>query len=153
MGGIDPGRARIVSMRDSTARRLSRLHRFLYRLTGGRLGGRLVGNDMLLLTTRGRATGKPHTVPLLYLQDKGDLVVIASWGGRPHHPHWYRNLLAEPRATVQVGSRRRPVVARTADPEERALLWPQIVAAHEEYHHYQARTDRLIPVVLLAPDE
>ncbi len=65
-------------MRDATVRRLSRLHTMLYRTTRGRVGRRLVANDMLLLTTRGRTSGKPHTVPLLYLQDGETLVVIAS---------------------------------------------------------------------------
>lgn len=138
-------------MRDSHVRRLARFHASLYRLTGGMLGGRLVGNDMLLLTTRGRSTGRPHTVPLLYLEDGATLVVVASWGGRPHHPQWYRNLIADPRATVQVRSQSWPVRARTAGPEERSLWWPRIVAAYETYRSYQSRTDRSIPVVFLEP--
>lgn len=138
-------------MRDITARRLSRLHRVLYRLTRGVLGRRLVGNDMLLLTTRGRTTGRPHTVPLLHLADGRTLVVIASWGGRPYHPHWYRNLVADPTATVQVRSRRWKVRARTAGPAEREHWWPRIVAAYPGYRAYQAHTDREIPVVFLEP--
>ena len=77
-------------LRDSTAKecvpRLSRLHTLFYRATGGRVGRRLVDNDMLLLTTTGRRTGKPHTVPLLYLRDDAAFVVFASWGGRPFIP-------------------------------------------------------------------
>ncbi|MGB8361959.1 MAG: nitroreductase family deazaflavin-dependent oxidoreductase [Acidimicrobiia bacterium] len=136
-------------MQDATARRLSRLHRLLYRVSGGVLGRRLVGNDMLLLTTRGRLSGRPHTVPLLYLEDKGRLVVIASWGGRPHHPQWYLNLLADPRATVQARTKRWPVRARTADADERQQWWPRAVIAYEGYETYQSRTDRVIPVVFL----
>lgn len=138
-------------MRDSTARRLSRLHILLYRLTGGVVGRRLVRNDMLLLTTRGSVTGKRHTVPLLYLRDDDVLVVIASWGGRPHDPHWYRNLSHEPRATVQVRTKRWAVWARTATAEERSLWWPRIVSAYPGYQAYQSRTDRVIPVVFLEP--
>ncbi|HET6920657.1 MAG TPA: nitroreductase family deazaflavin-dependent oxidoreductase [Jiangellaceae bacterium] len=138
-------------MRYSTARRLSQLHVLLYRLTGGVVGRRLVGNDMLLLTTRGSVTGKPHTVPLLYLRDGRTLVVIASWGGRPDNPDWYRNLCRDPRATVQVRSKRWAVRARTASVGERALWWPRIVAAYPGYRVYQARTYRVIPVVLLEP--
>ncbi len=138
-------------MRDSTARRLSRLHVLLYRLTGGVVGRRLVRNDMLLLTTRGFATGKPHTVPLLYLHDNDALVVIASWGGRPDNPDWYRNLTREPRATVHVRRKRWAVRARTATVRERALWWPRIVAAYPAYRTYQSRTDRVIPVVFLEP--
>jgi deazaflavin-dependent oxidoreductase (nitroreductase family) len=140
-------------VRDDTARRLSRFHSIVYRRTGGVLGRRLVGNNMLLLTTRGAMTGRAHTVPLLYLQDGDTVVVIASWGGRDRNPDWYHNLVADPRATVQVESRSWPVRARTASPEERAAWWPRVVAAHEPYRTYQSHTDRVIPVVLLTPDQ
>lgn len=130
-------------------RALSGLHRSLYRATRGRLGRRLARHDMLLLTTTGRSSGRPHTVPLLYLRVKGELAVIASYGGHPHHPDWYRNLLAEPRATVQVDGERFPVVARTAEPDERRRLWALAVAEYPGYIDYQSRTDRVIPVVLL----
>lgn len=138
-------------MRDNTARRLSRLHVIVYRLTGGVLGRRLAGNDMLLLTTQGRATRKAHTVPLLYLRDGDTLVVVASWGGRPRNPDWYRNLVAEPRATVQVRSKTWGVRARTATTEVREAWWPRIVTAYPGYRIYQSHTDRTIPVVLLEP--
>jgi F420H(2)-dependent quinone reductase len=138
-------------VRDNTARRLSRLHVIVYRLTGGVVGRRLVGNDMLLLTTRGRATGKAHTVPLLYLRDGDTLVVVASWGGRPKDPDWYRNLVAEPRAIVRVRSKTWGVRGRTANTEEREAWWPRIVAANAGYRNYQSHTDRTIPVVVLEP--
>jgi deazaflavin-dependent oxidoreductase (nitroreductase family) len=138
-------------MRDGTAKFLSTIHTFTYRLTGGRVGRRLVDNDMLLLTTRGRRTGKPHTVPLLYLSDGDNLVVIASWGGRPHHPHWYANLETQPKAIVQVLDRRWGVTAEPMEASERAQWWPRIVGAHDGYAVYQARTDRPIPVIRLRP--
>lgn len=125
------------------------MHRALYRLTGGRLGGRLIDNDMLLLTTRGRNTGHGHIVPLLYLRDGGSLVVIASYGGRDRDPQWYRNLVADPSVTVQIGARRLPMIARTAGPTEREAWWPRVVSAYDEYAEYQKRTDREIPVVIL----
>ena len=138
-------------MRDRTAQTLSTIHTLTYRLTGGRVGRRLVGNDMLLLTTRGRRSGRPHTVPLLYLPDGDNLVVIASWGGRPQHPHWYANLEADPQATVQVLGRRWKVTAEPMAVEERNRWWPRIVDAYDGYAVYQARTDRPIPVVRLRP--
>jgi F420H(2)-dependent quinone reductase len=130
-------------VRDNTARRLSRLHVIVYRLTGGVVGRRLVRNDMLLLTTRGRATRKAHTVPLLYLREGDTLVVIASWGGRPRDPDWYRNLVAEPRAIVQVQSRIWAVRAGTANTDERSLVAadhrgvrgiPQLSVPHQPDH-------------------
>lgn len=136
-------------MHDSTVKWLSRLHSGVYRVTGGRIGTRLVDNDMLLLSTTGRSTGSPHTVPLLYLTDGSDVIVIASYGGRPSDPDWYQNLLADADATVRVGSRSHAVRAITMDNDERAKWWPRIVDAYSEYASYQARTDRQIPVVRL----
>lgn len=136
-------------MRDRTARILSRFHTALYRLTSGVIGRRLVDNDMLLLTTTGRHTGRPHTVPLLYLRHGDRLVVFASWGGRDGHPEWYLNLLADPRAAVQVRSRRNPVVASAAEAVERDRWWTRAQSAYAGYAVYQERTDRQIPVVFL----
>lgn len=138
-------------MRDGTVRALSRLHTAIFRLTGGAIGGRMVNNDMLLLTTVGRRTGRAHTVPLLYLEDGRRLVVIASWGGRDDDPDWHRNLLANPSVTVRVKGRERRVIARVADGRERAEWWPRIMAAYDGYATYQARTARVIPVVFLEP--
>lgn len=138
-------------MKDHTARRLSTLHQVLYRLTAGRIGRRLVANDMLLLSTVGRVTGETHTVPLLYLRDGTDYVVIASWGGRDRHPEWYLNLLRQPSARIQVEGRRLEVIARTASSGERSRIWPEVLQAYDGYREYQSQTDREIPVVLLSP--
>jgi len=130
---------------------MSSLHRVLYRITGGLIGRRLVDNDILLLTTRGRATGREHTVPLLYLRDGERLVVIASYGGRDRHPEWYLNLVDEPSVTAQTGRNRSSYQARTATEDERERWWPRVVAAYSDYAVYQGRTDREIPVVMLEP--
>jgi F420H(2)-dependent quinone reductase len=123
----------------------------LYEATNGRLGRRLVGNDMLLLTTRGRSTGDAHTVPLLYLRDGDCLLVIASYGGRDRHPEWYLNLVEEPSVTARLGDRNVALTARTATPSERDLWWPKVVGAFGDYAVYQQRTEREIPVVVLRP--
>jgi deazaflavin-dependent oxidoreductase (nitroreductase family) len=123
----------------------------LYLATGGVLGRRLVNNDMLLLTTTGRVTGEAHTVPLLYLRDGESMVVVASYGGRDRHPEWYLNLLASSSVTVQVGRSRRRMVARKASVEERRSWWPRVVEAYSDYAVYQTRTEREIPLVVLAP--
>jgi F420H(2)-dependent quinone reductase len=138
-------------MRDGAVKRWSALHKGLYRVTGGRLGRRLADNDMLLLTTSGHVSGRPHTVPLLYLPDHARLVIVASYGGRPRHPAWYHNLVADPSVQIQLGSKRIEMVARTADPEERAIWWPRVVDAFADYAVYQSRTDRVIPLVFLEP--
>lgn len=137
-------------MKDVNVRRASRLHRVLYRSTGGALGRRLVDNDMLLLTTRGRHSGRPHTVPLLYLMD-GDRrqVVIASYGGRPYHPDWYLNLVDQPSVEVQIRRDRFPARAHVADSSERDRWWASAVEAYEGYAEYDTRSDREIPIVFL----
>jgi deazaflavin-dependent oxidoreductase (nitroreductase family) len=139
-------------MRDRTAKNLSTLHTLFYRATRGLLGRRFVNNDMLLLTTTGRTTGKRHTVPLLYLQDGADLVVIASWGGRHTNPQWYENLLRDPRVQVQVRGQRWTATAVTAGAADRARLWPRVLTAYDGYQGYQSKTDREIPVVILSKE-
>lgn len=136
-------------MHDATVKLLSRLHTAVLRGSRGRLGTRLVNNDMFLLTTTGRTTGQEHTVPLLYLADGDDLIVIASYGGRPDDPDWYRNLMSNSNATARVGSEQRTVRAETLSSDERSAWWPTIVAAYSDYATYQAQTERLIPVVRL----
>ncbi len=138
-------------MKDASVRRWSRIHKYLYRITGGFLGGRLVDNDMLLLGTRGRETGETHTVPLLYLTDDDRYVVIASYGGRDHHPDWYLNLIEDPIVEVQTPGSKKTMIARTARPDERSDWWPRVLEAYEGYSVYQSRTSREIPVVFLEP--
>lgn len=124
----------------------------LYRLTKGRLGGRLPGGaPICLLTTRGRKTGRSRTVPLLYLADGDNVVVVASFGGMPDHPDWYGNLVVDPHVSVEIEGVVRALVARTASPDERAVLWPRLVAMYRNYDTYQVRTAREIPVVVCGP--
>ena len=121
----------------------------LYRLSGGRIAGMFKGVLVLLLTTTGRKTGKKRTKPLLYLMDNDQVVVIASHGGAPTHPIWWRNLQHNPHAEVQIKRTIMQVKAREATPEERERLWPKMVALYPDYENYQKRTTRTIPVVLL----
>ena len=130
---------------------VTRLHVMLYRLTGGRLGGRIAGAPVLLLDHVGRRSGRRRTTPLLYLEDGEDLVVVGSRGGSDAPPAWWLNLEAAPRTTVELGSERREVVARTASAQERARLWPRVIELYPGYETYQRRTGREIPVVLLSP--
>ena len=133
------------------------LHRALLRITGGRLGRRLGSMPVIDLTTRGRKSGQLRTtiltVPHREPGSHGErLIVIASRGGDDLQPAWYLNLVAEP--TVQVaqwGEHPRPYRARTADPDERARLWPLAVKAYRGYAQYQRKTTREIPVVILEP--
>ena len=124
----------------------------VYRASGGRIGGRVRKTaPVLLLTTTGRKSGKPRTLPLLYLEDGGAYVVIASLGGAPKHPAWYLNLQANPAAEIEFGTRKLDVTASTAMPEERARLWPLAVQIYAPYEDYKAKTTREIPIVILTP--
>lgn len=130
---------------------LTGTHRFWYRVSNGRIGGRFGKLNVLLLTTTGRKSGRPWTTPLTYLQDGENLVVIASNGGAARHPTWYLNLRADPAATLELPGRTISASAETASPEEKARLWPRIVEMYGGYADYQRRTSRDIPVVILRP--
>ena len=130
---------------------LGALHRLLYRASGGRVGGRLWGLPVVLLTTTGRRTGKPRTVPLCSLRDGNDVIVIASYGGLEQPPAWWLNLEANPRAELQTANARQAVTARNASPDERARLWAEITERAPGYLEYERRTSREIPVVILQP--
>ena len=128
---------------------MTTLHRSLYRLTGGRVGGRISTMPVMLLTTTGRKSGAQRTVPLSYFEDGDAYVVIGSKGGAPKHPAWYLNLEAHPDVEVQVGTERRRLRARRANAEEADRLWPQILERAPLYGKYRAKTRREIPLVLL----
>jgi deazaflavin-dependent oxidoreductase (nitroreductase family) len=130
---------------------ISAAHRVLYQVSGGRLGSSIRGAPILLLTVRGRRSGKPTTLPLLYLVEGDSLVVVASKGGHPRHPAWFVNLVANPEVEVERGRSRERRRARVAAPEERSRLWPRAVELYPSYADYQARTSRQIPLVLLEP--
>ncbi len=130
---------------------LWRLHRWAYRISAGRVGGRLLGVPVLLLTTTGRRTGRLHTTALTHLVEGRNVVVIASNGGAPNHPAWLLNLRARPEAEIQVGGQRRRVRAREANGAERERFWTRVVQAMPRYADYKARTSRRIPVVVLEP--
>jgi deazaflavin-dependent oxidoreductase (nitroreductase family) len=120
-----------------------------YRETGGEQGYIWNTAPILLLTTRGRASGEPKTAPLIFLRDGDAYVIIASLGGAPRHPQWYLNLQAEPRVEVQVKAEVFPAIARTVPSPERERLWAEAVRIWPQYDDYQALTEREIPVVVL----
>jgi deazaflavin-dependent oxidoreductase (nitroreductase family) len=136
-------------MSDLRVRILSAVHRWLYSLSGGRLGGRIAGMPVLLLTTTGRRTGKRRTVPLTYFEEDGAIVLVASYGGRPYNPAWFQNLMAAGDGEVTIGRNTRRLHARRATQSEQGRLWPRIVATYRGYEAYQARTSREIPLALL----
>jgi deazaflavin-dependent oxidoreductase (nitroreductase family) len=126
----------------NVVRLVSRLHVALLRVGIGR---RFRGNRVVVLTTRGRRSGKQRRTPLLAYEDGERLVLVASFGGAPQNPHWFGNLTAEPKVEVDG----KPYAARVATAEERERLWPRIVERYPGYAGYQEKTSRTIPLVVL----
>jgi deazaflavin-dependent oxidoreductase (nitroreductase family) len=121
-----------------------------YRETNGEVGHVWrEGSTILLLTTKGRKTGEPRTTPLIYAQEGDRYVIVASKGGAPEHPGWYRNIEKEPSVELQVLGEVFPAYARTAEGEERERLWRRANEVWRHYDEYATKTDREIPVVVL----
>ena len=105
---------------------VSYFNAWLYRTSGGKLGGKVAGAPVMLLITTGRKSGQPRTAPLLYLEDGEDIVVVASQGGMSEDPLWFKNLEANPEAEIEIGKEKRKVRARRATDEEKATHWPKV---------------------------
>ena len=120
-----------------------------YRETDGEVGYMWNGAPILLLTTTGRRTGEPTTTPLIFGRDGDRYVIVASKGGAPAHPGWYRNLVKTPEVEVQVKADRFRARARTASGDERERLWRAMNEIWPHYDSYAEKTDREIPVVVL----
>lgn len=138
-------------MADLGFRILGRMHRGVYKLTGGKVGGKIGKVPVLLLTTIGRKSGQPRTQPLLYTQADDGYAVIASKGGAAQHPLWYSNLQANPHVEVTVGRETRHMRARDAQGQERERLWRALADLYPGYDKYAQKTSRQIPVVVLQP--
>ncbi len=132
-------------------RAIGKLNVPLYRLTRGRLFGRLDRAPVLLLTTRGRKSGARRTAPVVYLADGRRMIVIGSNAGNTCTPAWALNLEAHPEAEVEVGADRRPVTARVAEGEERDVLWRRMNEQYAGFDDYRTRTTRDISVFVLEP--
>jgi deazaflavin-dependent oxidoreductase (nitroreductase family) len=126
-----------------------KIHPALVRVSGGRIGGNVVGMPVLLLNTTGRKSGASRSCALTYLAAGDDFVVFGSCLGEQKHPAWWLNLEAKPDAEVEVGGERIAVRAREAEGEERERLWNEVVGVNADYSEYQTRTTRRIPVVVL----
>ena len=125
------------------------MHGGVYRMSGGRIGSRLGGLPHLLLTTVGRKSGRPRTVPLAYMEDGEAWVLVASNGGADHHPAWWLNLCETPHAHVQLGADEYDVIAVDAEGAEYDRLWRTLKSFNPFYAQYEKITDRRIPIVIL----
>jgi deazaflavin-dependent oxidoreductase (nitroreductase family) len=120
-----------------------------FRASGGKLSGDFEGVPMLILHSTGAKTGEPRVIPLMYRQEGDDLVIFASKAGAPTNPDWLHNLRAHPEVSVEVGTDTKKVVAREAQGEERERIWESHKEQFPGFAEYEAKTDRVIPVVIL----
>ena len=140
-----------MSLGATGLRWVGKLNKPLYRLSGGRLGGKVGKAPVLLLTTTGRKSGQQRTAPVVYLQDGENMVVINTNAGNERTPAWSLNLKADPNAEVEVGRKRLSVRARIAEGEERAGLWDKHMAQYSGWEDYKAKLSREISVIVLEP--
>ncbi len=124
---------------------------WLYRRTGGKFGGQMRGFKVLLLTTKGRKSGKTYVTPLGCFDHEDGYVIVASNAGLPKNPGWYYNLKSNPRVVVEVLDKVIPATAEVLSGEARAQAWRQVVATAPSYANYEKRTTREIPLILLRP--
>ncbi len=142
------GEKNIMDMKRLILKTQSKLHRNIYQLSNGKVGGRF-GAPTLLITTIGRKSGKARTNPLFYLQDGNGWVVVASNAGSALEPSWWLNLQANSQAKVQIGAAQYEVLGRAATDEEYGRFWPQFLKMFPGYADYQAQTTRKITIVVL----
>jgi len=137
---------------DAGFKLLNLTHKAALRMTGGRWPNDLFGMPGVELQTIGNKSGEPRTVMLTSpIHDESRVVLIASKGGDSRDPQWYRNLSANPDVRITMHGETRAMRARTASPDEKAALWPDIVAVYKGYDSYQKKAGRDIPVVILEP--
>lgn len=130
---------------------MTKTHVFLANATGGRAFNKLGGDDVCFVTMTGAKSGRQITIPLMYIPYGDAFLLVASQGGAPKNPVWYNNIVSQPDITIRHRTRRVPVRARLATPEEKPALWPICDAHYAPYADYRARTTRDIPLFICAP--
>ena len=142
----------MANAKDIVTRIVTGFHESIFRMSNGRFANRGFGMPVLMLTTTGRKSGKRRTTMLTSpVQDGDRVVLVASYGGDDRHPRWFLNLRDDPQVEITMDGKKRPMKARVASPDEKAELWPRVVAAYQGYGQYQQRTDRDIPLVICEP--
>lgn len=129
----------------------SKLNVVLYKLSGGRVMGKMDGTPVCLVTMKGAKSGKTRTIPLMYNPAGDNVLIVASMGGAPKHPVWYYNLVAHPDVEIQLGGKKGKYRVHQADDAEKESLWPALVENFPSFAVYRERTERNIPVMVCAP--
>ncbi len=129
----------------------TKLNVLVYKLSGGRLMNKLSGMPIMLVKMTGAKSGRAITIPLMYVPDGDNVILVASQGGAPKNPVWYHNLKKNPEVEVTQGGVTRKMIARQVGDEEKAALWPTCCKYYPPYEEYQQRTERNIPVFVCEP--
>lgn len=129
------------------------VHVFLYRLSGGRLLNHMKKAPVFILTVKGRKSGRPQTLPLLYTETDRGLAVVASFAGAARHPAWYLNLMAAKEAEIEIGRTKKHVRVEEVETgsERYRAIWQKAASLYPDYDAYQTRTTRQIPILELIP--
>jgi len=138
-------------MKDILIKWLMIFNALLIRASGGRLGSRMAGQDVLILHTTGRKSGLPRAIPIAYFRDGKNFFIVASNWAKDKHADWYFNLKSNPQASLEVDGKNLPVVAREAVGDEFARLWKAATERHPQYLEYQKKTPRRIPIMVFEP--
>jgi F420H(2)-dependent quinone reductase len=133
------------------ARLFTGAHRAVLRVGRNRVAGRMGGNQVLVLTTVGRTSGRRRSTPVIAIPDGTDWLVVGSNAGAASHPQWVRNLAVTPEAELRINGRPVPVQAVILSAAQKEQVWPKLIAAYRSYDAYQGKTDRELPVVRLTP--
>ncbi|MEY2419049.1 MAG: hypothetical protein QOG90_1729 [Actinomycetota bacterium] len=143
----------MADRRDPAAKVVNLIHRSLFTATRGKLGGKVMNMEAVVLTTTGRKTGeKRQTMLTAPVVEDDKIYLVASWGGGPKHPMWFLNLQADPNVEItRNGTDKKKMVGRILSPEEKEAIWPRITSAYKGYAGYQEKTDRDIPVIEFTP--
>lgn len=141
-----------MNLKDELGKAVNVVHQSLFKATSGRIGGRIMGMEAIVLTTTGRKSGKRRrnmlTAPIV--EDRR-IVLVASWGGDDRHPMWFLNVREHSDIEITRAGETRAYRAHVATAEERAVLWPQVVQRYSGYGQYQSKTEREIPLVICEP--
>jgi deazaflavin-dependent oxidoreductase (nitroreductase family) len=130
---------------------MAKVHTTILRISGGRIGNKMGGNDVLLLHHVGAKSGKYYATPLAYIAESGGYAVVAAAAGQPNHPGWFYNLQKTPETTIEIKGTPIPVIAEIAPKATRDRIWTALAAEFPQYNKFQQMTSRTIPIILLHP--
>ncbi len=144
----------IMGLRFTAIRIISKVHKYIYQASRGRVGGTLGGQEILFLPTEGRQSGKHRTVPLAAVRYGQQYLLVASFGGSPSHPDWFRNIQANRSVRIRIGSLTKQTIASIIEPYDNAYadLWGAAIASYSGFDDYKRMTSREIPIVLVGYD-